>query len=481
MQASSDQILTVAQMRAAEDALVAHGVGVDELMQRAGRGAAEWVWRLAAGRPVTVLCGPGNNGGDGYVIAEALREQGGKVTVVAATEPKTEAARNARGLYGGAVLEPDGEAHAPFGKAQDMLRQAQGDRVLVDCLFGSGLARPLDERHAALLARLAASHRHAIAIDVPSGVESDSGAPLNPDLPRFDLTLALGAWKFAHFLMPAVAGMGALRLVGIGVAPVPDTARRIVRPRLAPPAADSHKYRRGLLAVVGGAMPGAALLAARAGQGAGAGYVKLLAEAAADVPCDIVHDAGPLAEAIEDLRISALLAGPGLGRDAEARERLALALSANAPMVADADALVLLAPRLLAERRAPIIATPHAGELVALERAFDCSGEGAKPERALALARTSGMVVVAKGPDTLVAAPDGRLALAPRASAWLSTAGTGDVLAGVVASRLATGREPFEAACEGVWLHGEAARLSPPGFTAAGLAETIPAALAACF
>jgi hydroxyethylthiazole kinase-like uncharacterized protein yjeF len=226
-------------------------------------------------------------------------------------------------------------------------------------------------------------------------------------------------------------------------------------------------------------MPGAAVLAAQAAQGAGAGYVKLLGWAAG-VPADLVVDQLPLAEVLTDSRFSALLSGPGLGRDAAARERLVIALSEPIPTVLDADALVLLAPRYLAEREAPLIATPHEGELFALERAFDLDGSGSKVARAEALARSTGMVVVAKGADTMIAAPDGRTAFAPRASSWLSTAGTGDVLAGAIASRLASGTDPFMAACEGVWLHGEAARHTPAPFTAGQLARAIAAAFAGC-
>src|ERR1700712_310013 len=181
MPRQADQILTVAQIRGAEQALIDAGNSVDALMQTAGRGAADYIWRIAARRPVTVLCGPGNNGGDGYVIAEALRERGGAVTVVAAIEPKTDAARNARALYQGAVLSPDARAHG---------------QVLVDCLFGSGLTRPLSEAHAALLGELAENHPYRIAIDLPSGVDSDTGAALNDSLPDYHLTVALGAWKF---------------------------------------------------------------------------------------------------------------------------------------------------------------------------------------------------------------------------------------------------------------------------------------------
>lgn len=457
----SDQILTAAQMRAAELEIPA---SVDELMQRAGRGAAEWVWRAAAGRAVTVLCGPGNNGGDGYVIAEALRERGGEVAVVAATEPKTEAAQTARALYGGEVLAPDSDVHG---------------EVLVDCLYGSGLTRPLWGDDLDLFLRLAARHRLRIAVDLPSGVEADTGALLNPGLPRFDLTIALGAWKFAHFLMPAAQTMGALLLVEIGVEAVAGAARAIARPQLSAPAVEAHKYTRGLLGVIGGAMPGAALLAARAAQQAGAGYVKLFADVAAGL-ADLVVDSAPLDEALRDPRLSALLIGPGLGRDDSARQRLAMAIARNIPLVLDADALTLLDSGALNEHSAGCIVTPHGGELRTLEQAFVMDRAGSKLERALALAPECGAVIVAKGPDTVVAMGDGSLACAMRASSWLSVAGTGDVLAGTIASRLATGLHPFTAACEGVWLHGEAARLAGPAFTASQLAAMIRSAYAAC-
>ncbi len=461
----NDQILTAGQMRAAEQGLIARGIGAHELMQRAGRGAAQWVWRLAGQRPVTVLCGPGNNGGDGYVIAQALHERGGKVVVIAATAPKTDAARTAAGLYGGEIL---GAGALPRGE------------ILVDCLFGTGLARPLEPDHLKLLQALATSHCQRIAIDLPSGVECDSGMVLNQGLPHFDLTLALGAWKFAHWLMPASALTGMARLVEIGVEPVAGAARQLARPCLAPPAADAHKYTRGLLGVIGGEMQGAALLCAMAAQGAGAGYVRLLGRIPdIFVPPDLVLQTVPLADALADGRMAALLAGPGLGRSAAAREQLALCLATAIPAVLDADALVLLRPAHLAGRSAPLIATPHEGELIALERSFDLDGSGSKADRATALAMVSNMVIVAKGPDTVIAAPDGRITCAPRASSWLSTAGTGDVLAGTIASRLASGAEAYTAACEGVWLHGEAARLCPPGFTAGQLARTIQSAYAA--
>lgn len=470
----ADQILTAAQMRSAEADLIAAGSSVDALMQIAGRGAADWVWRAAAGRPVTVLCGPGNNGGDGYVIAEALRERGGTVTVVAAVEPKTDAARKARTLYCGEVLGPDATVQGA---------------VFVDCLFGSGLTRGLGPGYCALLTRLAASHVYRIAIDVPSGVECDSGAILDEDppedpfseyrLPQYQLTLALGAWKFAHYLMPASAQMGAVKLVDIGVNAVPDAAGVLQRPSLSAPDAYAQKYRRGLLAVVGGAMPGAALLACRAAQGAGAGYVRLLGKALAVVPSDVVLDSSWLPDAPFDRRISALLVGPGLGRDGEAELSLRSVIFNCERAVLDADALMLLKPPMPRQTWVRLVATPHEGELAALEKSFAMDGQGSKVDRARTLARATGMVIVAKGPDTVIASPDGRCALAPRASAWLSTAGTGDVLAGIIASRLALRIDCFTAACQGVWLHGEAARLAGAAFSAAELAAEVRHAYAA--
>ena len=250
-----DQVLTVAQMRSAEQALIDGGETVGSLMQTAGQGAAGWVWRVAAGRPVTVLCGPGNNGGDGYVIAETLRARGLDVAVVAPLDPATEAAREARAAFRG---ETGGGGTGG---------------VFVDCLFGSGLTRPLGEL-APLVRSLAGSHRHAVAVDLPSGVESDSGALLDEDLPRYDLTLALGAWKFAHWTMPAMERMGERRLVPIGVGAVEGAAQLLQRPHLAAPARDAHKYTRGLVLVVGGVMSGASRTApapARSSSGPGSG------------------------------------------------------------------------------------------------------------------------------------------------------------------------------------------------------------------
>lgn len=457
------QVLDVAQMRAAEQTLIARGIDVDALMQIAGRGAGEYVRRIAAGRAVTVLCGPGNNGGDGYVIAQHLLEHGNPVRVVAAHEPGTDAARNARALYLGEVTAPVQDLH--------------GD-VLVDCLFGSGLTRGLSDDLFAVLTTLAACHAQIIAIDLPSGIDSDTGAALNSGLPVNGLTIALGAWKFAHWTQPAAATMGSLRLIDIGVDAVPGATCLLSKPQIQAPAVDAHKYRRGLLAIVAGAMPGATLLSADAAMRAGAGYVRLIAATRPEgVPhelvCSEVPDGAALIAELTDPRVAAILIGPGLGRDDRAKSRLTAVLARNAPCVIDADALILLDRPVTS----PAILTPHEGEMAALERTFGLSGNGSRRDRALAMAAATGAIVVFKGPDSLIAAPDGALILAPLASSWLSVAGTGDVLAGMIASRLSVHRDPMRAAQEGLWLHAAAARIAGSAFTAGDLALATSAAL----
>ncbi len=455
---ASNQILTVAQMQAAEQALIDGGETVSSLMETAGTGAADWVWRLAAHRPVTIVCGPGNNGGDGYVIARVLQERGLAVSVVAPFEPRTEAARAARAAWGG---EP--------------VQEGRGG-VFVDCLFGSGLTRALDDDLAACLCQLARGHELAIAVDLPSGVDSDGGELLNDELPIYDLTIALGAWKFAHFMMPAMEIMGERRLVDIRVAHSDESAQLAAPPLLFEPDTDAHKYRRGLLGVIGGAMPGASLLAAQAAMHGGAGYVKLFTTYEIGAPAELVVEQDSLSSLLADERLAAILIGPGLGRDSEAQAKLAWTLGCDIPTVCDADALHMLEPSMVEGRSAPLIITPHAGELAALGNSFGTVGLD-RIDEVRELAEAIEGVVVAKGPDTIIAAAGEPVTLMPRASSWLSTAGTGDVLAGLIASQLAVGSgRPSELAVNGCWLHREAARLAGPAFTAGTLIDHIPSA-----
>jgi hydroxyethylthiazole kinase-like uncharacterized protein yjeF len=445
----NDSVYSVEQMRLAEQWAIEDGTSVDELMRRAGEGAADWIYRLAAPGSVTVLCGPGNNGGDGYIIAESLRGRGLEVRVVAPLEPTTDAARNARA-----------------GWQSEVVRSGDGIEggTLVDCLFGSGLTRPLTADLLKTLRDLSLSHRRSVAVDVPSGIESDSGRPLNEGLPEYDLTFALGAWKFAHWLLPARAAMGERRLVDIGTGPVPGTVPLLKRPRLDPPALDAHKYTRGFVAVIGGAMPGAGLLAAQAAMRGGAGYVKLFADNVfGEVPADLVVERGIVADLVADPRLDALVVGPGLGRDALARERLEQALLRDLPTVVDGDALMLIEPDMLSGRKEDMVLTPHAGEFARLCEIFGAE-TGDRFERLRELAIVTRSVIVAKGPDTLIADRDGRITLASNLAApsWLSIAGTGDVLAGLAGSRIAAGVEASAAAGQAAWLHTRAAQLAGP-------------------
>ncbi|WP_414900380.1 NAD(P)H-hydrate dehydratase [Sphingomonas flavalba] len=448
-------VLTAAETRAAEAAAIAAGTSVTALMDRAGRAVADLAWRIAGAHyPILILCGPGNNGGDGYVAARILGERGAPVTVAALADPTTDAARAARGGWSGPVV--------PLAAADPAF-------LVIDALFGTGLTRPLS---AEVEAALAIPARHRIAVDVPSGVATDDGALLGA-VPRYTATLALGALKPAHLLQPAAGLCGRLFVADIGLS-ASASVETVVRPVLAPPSPADHKYTRGLVAVVGGAMPGAARLAASAAAHAGAGYVLLLGAGGGGLPDAVVtRPADVLPEVVADRRLGALLVGPGLGADGAAP--LAAALRAAAPLVVDGDALRQVTPEALADRTAPTVLTPHDGEFAALFGALP----GSKIDRARAAAARADAVVIAKGADTVIAAPDGRVRVADGASPWLSTAGTGDVLAGIVAAQLARGLAPLAAAETAVWLHGEAARRAGPAFVADALVARLPAALGA--
>lgn len=448
-------ILTAAQMRAAEEKAIAAGSSVGELMERAGAGVAEAVRRLAAGSPVLVLCGPGNNGGDGYVAARILKANGVDVRVASTGEPKTEAAHDAAQRWEGPVATFAEIASAP---------------VFVDAMFGTGLSRELDQASNDALVHAAVDARLRVAVDLPSGVDTDSGALLGR-VPRFDLTLALGAVKPAHLLHPAAERCSTVRLLGIG-APVRSDVRVLARPRLLAPRPEAHKYTRGMVAVVSGAMPGAARLAAIAALRSGAGYVALLGETSDGLDA-IVHRA-LTAEALADPRIGAIVVGPGLGRDDRSRAILKMVLGAHRPMVIDGDAIHLIAQMGFEETlwfsgAATNVLTPHAGEF---DAAFG-SATASKIDRARRASGKSNATIVFKGPDTVISGRD--TVVSETGSGWLSTAGTGDVLAGVIGAQLAALGDASKAAAAGVWMHSEAARRLGGSFIADDLARELSA------
>ena len=445
-------ILTASDMAAAEQRAIDGSTSVETLMERAGAAVAEAAYRFAGPKPALILCGPGNNGGDGYVAARHLKARGIAVRVAALSEPKAAAAIWARSQWNGDVepLSPD----------------TKGAPLLIDALFGTGLKHGLKDAVSLLLSELAHEAVVAIACDLPSGVESDSGAQLNP-LHAFDLTVTFGALKPAHRLHPAMHQSGRVVLADIGIEASPDW-HEIAAPVLPPLDPGGHKYSRGLVHCLAGQMPGAIALSATAAARAGAGYVRVSTSRPIDgLPAAVVQV--DTAE-VNDPRINCLLVGPGMG---DIPQLLTLALTIQVPKVIDADGITQLGdPQRL--RGQDVIITPHEGEFVSLFGTI----AGSKPKRAIEAAAQSGAVVIYKGPDTLVAAPDGRLGFAPPAPAWLATAGSGDVLAGLAAAMRARGLAPFEAACAAVWLHGRAAEIAGSQMIADDLAAAIPQALA---
>ncbi len=432
-------IVTAAEMRALEAAAIARGTSEIELMERAGQAAARAIIAYAALAETLVLCGPGNNGGDGYVIARVLAEAGWPVRVAALAPPGTDTARQAAKGWTGPVETLD-EATAPA-------------TLLVDALFGIGLTRPLDGRLSAILARLGEGAATRVAIDLPSGVATDDGACLSPPL-YCDLCVSFGAAKPAHYLHPAAVHVGRLVIAPIGLAPAQSDLRLVGRPSFAALDADTHKYRRGHVLVASGHAhaTGAARLAALAAQRAGAGYVTLLSPTAA-LAANAAHLTGivlaeadtprDIAKALAEPRAGALVIGPGLGA---ARDKVIAALEAGKPLVLDADVFTLFANDVAGLAKlinGPAVLTPHEGEFVRLFGDLP----GNKVERVRAAAAKTGAVVLLKGPDTVIAAPDGRAAINGHASPALATAGSGDVLAGIIGALLARGLDPFEAAC----------------------------------
>lgn len=456
-------------MRAAEARVFATGVSARELMECAGVAAAAAILRFEAPRAAIVACGPGGNGGDGYVVARHLRAAGVKVTVAADAPPTSDPARAAAADWDGEVVP---------------LAAADAGPVLIDALFGIGMTRRLDAPH---LARLAAGARLCVAIDIPSGIGSDDGADLGCPYVA-DLTITFGALKPGLLLHPSAARAGRIVTADIGI-PVEAMLARTIRPDLQPPGPEAHKFARGAVLVVAGpsGRGGAARLAATAALRVGAGLVTIavprdaVVEHAAwldAVMLRVVDDAPDLAALLVDPRLAAVLLGPGLGSDDRARRLVGAALTGARPLVLDGDVFTLFAgaPDALARRIAgPVVLTPHEGEF---ERLFGTL-PGSKVDRARAAAATSGAVVVLKGPDTVIAHPDGRACINAHASPALATAGSGDVLAGLIAGLLGQGRDAFDAACAGVWLHGELGLRGGHGLTADDLPGLLPAALAA--
>ncbi len=504
----AEPLVTAAQMRALEAAEIDAGrVSGWELMCRAGEGIVDAIlaaWPDLAARPrrAVVLCGPGNNGGDGFVVARLLFGRGWRVRVLhwGTRDRMSEDAQAAHDRW------------AALGPVEPMEARAIADLradLFVDAIFGTGLSREVPELVRAALgaARQAAdaSAGRLVAVDMPSWFSSDSGAHLGGGDPaRFDMVAAVRPMKLGQFTGDLPNHVGCVEPVDIGL-PAPPAAVRLSGP---PEGLEkragtgAHKYTHGhALVLAGGAgRTGAARLAARAALRVGAGLVTLGAPAAALPECAAqltavmlreVGDGAALEAALRDERLNALCLGPGLGVDARGADLLAAALASGRAVVLDADALTLLASQEapFAQLHAGCLLTPHMGEFA---RLFPDLAERVKTEAAQGYSRAdavqeaaarAGCAVLLKGADTFVAAPDGAVALNAalygRAAPWLATAGAGDVLSGLAAGLMARGVESASAAEAAAWLHVEAARLTGPGLIAEDLAEALPRVLAA--
>lgn len=467
-----DELLTPRETAEADRIAAGQGIPVARLMDAAGRAVARAAARRFGPCRTLVLCGLGNNGGDGYAAARLLAEQGWPVTVAALAPPRAGSAAEA-------MARRWRGPNVPLGAAE--VRRAA---LVVDALFGAGLTRPLPDEAADALAAAG----RVLAVDVPSGLDGATGQALGR-VRAADLTITFFRRKPGHLLLPGRDLCGEVLLADIGL-PGSVLDGMSVRAWRNGPAQwrlprfdrESHKYTRGHATVLGGpAMTGAARLAAAGARGVGAGLVTIAAEGAGDIyrasaEAGVIVSDAPLDELVHDDRRRAWVCGPGLGPE-RARAELPKLVAAGRQVVADADALGAHAGDPEALRGCAVL-TPHAGEFAKLFGPMCDSGGEDRLAAVRAAAKRVGAVVLLKGADTCVAGPDGRVLVNDSAPPWLATAGAGDVLAGIVAGLLAQGMDPWAAAGAAAWLHGRAAALHGPGLLAEALAPMLPRALA---
>jgi ADP-dependent NAD(P)H-hydrate dehydratase / NAD(P)H-hydrate epimerase len=482
------ELVTNAEMAEADRLSIAAGTAGIELMENAGRAVAEVVCRRQPpGSRIAIVAGPGNNGGDGFVAARHLVARGRKVSLLMVGDVarlRGDAAMAARRWAGRT------EAATPAGLA--------GAHLIVDALFGAGLDRPVEGLARAMIEAINAAGVPVVAVDLASGVNGTTGAVMGVAV-RADESITFFRKKIGHVLLPGRVCCGEVCLVDIGISAETLAAIRPLVSENGPPLwheclprlrADGHKYSRGHAVVVsGGAVTtGAARLAARGALRGGAGLVTIASprealpvHAATNLAVMVrpVDGAAELASFLTDKRFNAVVLGPGLGVGATTRELAGTALAGSRLVVLDADALTSFAGHedalrnAIAGRDAGTILTPHEGEFARLFNDI-AAGPESKLEKARRAAARIGAVLVLKGADSVIAAPDGRAAINANAPPWLATAGSGDVLAGLIGGLGAQGMDAYSAACAAVWMHGEAARIFGPGLVAEDLSETLP-------
>ena len=484
------ELLTTAEMAEADRLAIAGGIAGIELMENAGRAVADAAGRVLEGRRVVVVAGPGNNGGDGFVAARHLAERGYAVRVSFVGDLKR--------LKGDAALAAD-RWSGPVEEASPV--SLTDCDIIIDALFGAGLDREVEGLPRAMIRAMNSSHVPVIAVDLPSGVNGTTGGTMGAAVEATH-TVTFFRRKTGHLLLPGRLHCGVVEIADIGI---PASVLNTIKPgtfanrpvlwgHVFPrPDPRGHKYSRGHTVVVSGGVSttGAARLAGRGALRAGAGLVTiasprdaLTVNASASLAVMVRPVDGPaeLAEFLTDKRRNAVILGPGGGVGASMREQVRAALGAEAAVVLDADALTSFADepaalKTLIDRRSrrDVVLTPHEGEFARLFNSLSIiSQSNYKLEKTRLAAGFTGAVLLCKGGDTVVAAPDGRAVITDNAPPTLATAGSGDVLAGIVAGLMAQGMPGFEAACAGAWLHGEAANEFGPGLVAEDLPETLP-------
>jgi ADP-dependent NAD(P)H-hydrate dehydratase / NAD(P)H-hydrate epimerase len=475
-------LLTCAEMARADAAAIAGGVSGEALMEAAGAAVARAIKRRFASQSVIVLCGPGNNGGDGFVVARHLHASGWNVRLAL--------------LGARAALRGDAALHAARwqGPVEELVPKALADATLVvDAMFGAGLTRALEGAALAVVEEINRRELACVGVDVPSGIAGDSGQVLGA-APQCRLTATFFRRKPGHLLAPGRFRCGEVVVADIGI---PASVLADIRPRawandpslwLARfpwPRQEAHKYARGHAVInAGGEMTGAGRLSARAALRVGAGLVTVACPRdavpiyAGDLASTLIapiDDQTAFATLLADSRKNAVLLGPGNGVTMATQMRVQAALAAGKACVLDADAISVFAEdpaSLFRFIRSPVLMTPHEGEFARLFKR-----DGDKLTRARAAAKQSGAVVLLKGPDTVIAAPDGRAAINSNAPPDLATAGAGDVLAGLAVGLMAQGVDAFDAGCMAAWLHGAAAMQFGPGLIAEDLPDQVPSVL----
>jgi hydroxyethylthiazole kinase-like uncharacterized protein yjeF len=471
-------LLTTYQTAALESNAVHAGIPIIDLMKNAGEAVAEEVMQHFKQQPTLILCGPGNNGGDGFVVAKRLHDKLWPViiAVVDADAKMSEAAQANRHLWQGEILALDPSILRNFS-------------LVIDGLFGTGLTRTIESPYKEIINEINRVKLPVVSIDIPSGINSDTGEIMGAALKAI-LTITFGYYKLGHVLYPGKLHAGEVIIKDIGLGRYANPTYFINHPKVwiahfPVPTATDHKYTRGHAVIFGGEeYTGATQLASQGARRAGAGLVtiacseKTHAIYALSTPgtlTKIVHNKKDQQQLFADTRKNAFLFGPGLEPNDQTKTLVQQALALQRVYVLDAGALRVFAdnpPDLFDLCKGNVVLTPHEGEFSTLFHY-----QGSKLERALAAAKDSNCIIVLKGPDTIIANPAGQALIQTNAPPWLATAGSGDVLSGIILGYLAQGVAPFYAAAMATWIHARCGEEVGFGLIAEDILHQLPSVL----